>query len=78
MAGFTESALEKKLDGLTNSQQSIQCLSLWLIHHRKHHNKIVKVWFEELRKGRLPCYNIPQQFVPNRNISKSLLQKVYL
>ncbi|KAJ9575459.1 hypothetical protein L9F63_007664, partial [Diploptera punctata] len=32
------------------SQQSIQTLSLWLIHHRKHHATIVKVWFRELQK----------------------------
>lgn len=50
MAGFTESALIKKLVELNPSQQSIQTLSLWLIHHRKHHSTIVKVWFKELCK----------------------------
>nr|CAD7444822.1 unnamed protein product [Timema bartmani] len=53
MAGFTESALAKKLSDLNSSQQSIQTLSLWLIHHRKHHATIVKVWFKELVKGKL-------------------------
>lgn len=51
MAGFTESALSKKLDDLNASQQSIQTLSLWLIHHRKHHEAIVKMWTKELQKG---------------------------
>jgi uncharacterized protein (DUF2249 family) len=51
MAGFTESALSKKLSELNSSQQSIQTLSLWLIHHRKHHATIVNVWFKELQKG---------------------------
>lgn len=51
MAGFTESALVKKLVDLNASQQSIQTLSLWLIHHRKHHPVIVKVWFKEMCKG---------------------------
>ncbi|XP_051175866.1 regulation of nuclear pre-mRNA domain-containing protein 1B [Leptopilina boulardi] len=50
MAGFTESALVKKLVDLNASQQSIQTLSLWLIHHRKHHPVIVKVWFKEMCK----------------------------
>ncbi|XP_015603025.1 regulation of nuclear pre-mRNA domain-containing protein 1B [Cephus cinctus] len=50
MAGFTESALVKKLMDLNPSQQSIQTLSLWLIHHRKHHPTIVKVWFKEMCK----------------------------
>ncbi|XP_023232549.1 regulation of nuclear pre-mRNA domain-containing protein 1B-like isoform X1 [Centruroides sculpturatus] len=52
MSGFTESALEKKLVELNNSQQSIQTLSLWLIHHRKHHKSIVQVWFKELKKAK--------------------------
>lgn len=51
MAGFTESALSKKLDDLNASQQSIQTLSLWLIHHRKHHEAIVKMWLKEVQKG---------------------------
>ncbi|XP_014207970.1 regulation of nuclear pre-mRNA domain-containing protein 1B [Copidosoma floridanum] len=52
MAGFTEGALVKKLMELNPSQQSIQTLSLWLIHHRKHHSTIVKVWFKELCKSK--------------------------
>ncbi|XP_067011107.1 regulation of nuclear pre-mRNA domain-containing protein 1A [Anabrus simplex] len=50
MAGFTESAFLKKLANLYSSQQSIQTLSLWLIHHKKHYATIVKVWFRELLK----------------------------
>lgn len=53
MTGFTESALVKRLMDLNPSQQSIQTLSLWLIHHRKHHPTIVKVWFKEMCKGTL-------------------------
>lgn len=51
MSGFSEAALEKKLAELNNSQQSIQTLSLWLIHHRKHHVGIVKIWLKEFSKG---------------------------
>ncbi|KAF4518620.1 hypothetical protein B566_EDAN005945 [Ephemera danica] len=51
MAGFTEAALVKKLADLNSSQQSIQTLSLWLIHHRKHLALIVKVWMRELVKA---------------------------
>lgn len=36
---------------LNPSQQSIQTLSLWLIHHRKHHSIIVKTWIKELQKA---------------------------
>ncbi|XP_037931295.1 regulation of nuclear pre-mRNA domain-containing protein 1B [Teleopsis dalmanni] len=49
MSAFTETALLKKLSELNSSQQSIQTLSLWLIHHRKHHASIVKTWFRELQ-----------------------------
>lgn len=52
MAGFTEGAFVKKLAELNNSSQSIQTLSLWLIHHRKHHAQIVKSWYKELIKGK--------------------------
>ncbi|KAF2893990.1 hypothetical protein ILUMI_12186 [Ignelater luminosus] len=52
MAGFTESAFVKKLAELNSSSQSIQTLSLWLIHHRKHHAQIVKTWYKELIKAK--------------------------
>jgi regulator of Ty1 transposition protein 103 len=52
MSAFTEQALIKKLADLNTSSQSIQTLSLWLIHHRKHHSTIVSVWFKELQKGK--------------------------
>lgn len=51
MSAFTESALIKKLVDLNSSQQSIQTLSLWLIHHRKHHSHITKSWYNEMRKA---------------------------
>uniref|UniRef100_A0A669QU15 Uncharacterized protein n=1 Tax=Phasianus colchicus TaxID=9054 RepID=A0A669QU15_PHACC len=40
----------------SNSKQSLQTLSLWLIHHRKRRIKppglvIASVWEQELRKG---------------------------
>uniref|UniRef100_A0A8C6RS55 Regulation of nuclear pre-mRNA domain-containing protein n=1 Tax=Nannospalax galili TaxID=1026970 RepID=A0A8C6RS55_NANGA len=53
MSAFSEAALEKKLSELSNSQQSVQTLSLWLIHHRKHSRPIVTVWERELRRDEL-------------------------
>ncbi|CAG2109364.1 unnamed protein product [Medioppia subpectinata] len=52
MSGFAAQTLEKKLIDLNSSQQSIQTLSLWLIHHRKHHKSIVQTWFAELKKAK--------------------------
>lgn len=45
---FSEASLLKKFQELNNTQQSVQTLSLWLIHHRKHSDKIVKTWLKEL------------------------------
>ncbi len=45
---FSETSLLKKFQELNNTQQSVQTLSLWLIHHRKHSEKIVKTWLKEL------------------------------
>jgi hypothetical protein len=59
MSAFSEAALEKKLSELSNSQQSVQTLSLWLIHHRKHSRPIVTVWERELRKGERPRASCP-------------------
>ncbi len=50
MSGFTESILERKLSELNASAQSIQQLSLWLVHHRKHYQVIVRVWYATLFK----------------------------
>ena len=52
MSNFSETNLAKKLTDLNASQQSIQTLSLWLIHHRKHSKTIVDVWLKELKKGK--------------------------
>ncbi|XP_029362051.1 regulation of nuclear pre-mRNA domain-containing protein 1B isoform X2 [Echeneis naucrates] len=52
MSSFSESALEKKLSELSSSQQSVQTLSLWIIHHRKHSALIVRVWHRELKKAK--------------------------
>ena len=51
MASFSESKFESKLKALNPSQQSIQTLSLWLIHHRRHAKHVVKVWVSLLKKG---------------------------
>ncbi|XP_042209725.1 regulation of nuclear pre-mRNA domain-containing protein 1A-like isoform X1 [Homarus americanus] len=48
MANFNEDGLKKKLDDLNMSQQSIQTVSLWLIHHKKHAHTVVNVWYREL------------------------------
>ena len=46
-----EQNLEKKFIGLTNSQESIQTLSLWALHHKNNYKKIIQVWLRILEKG---------------------------
>ncbi|CAO1358078.1 unnamed protein product [Diamesa serratosioi] len=70
MSAFTESALIKKLGDLNTSSQSIQTLSLWLIHHRKHHSTIVKIWFKELQKV-LPNRKLVFMYLANDVIQNS-------
>lgn len=53
MTSFTEGGLHKRLKDLNTSQQSIQTLSLWLIHHRKYAHTVVKIWSKELLSGNL-------------------------
>ena len=53
MTSFSTSTLEKKLSDLSNTQHSVQTLSLWLIHHRKHAKAVVQAWYKELSKGTL-------------------------
>jgi len=57
MTSFTEGGLNKRLKELNSSQQSIQTLSLWLIHHRKYAHTVVKIWSKEILTGKKHQYN---------------------
>lgn len=50
-SSLSDQNLEKKFQGVTNTQDSIQTLSLWLLHHKAHHQKIVAAWMKVLQKG---------------------------
>lgn len=47
---FDPSVLQHKFETVTNSQENIQTLSLWLIHHKNHHKKVVETWHKLLIK----------------------------
>ncbi|XP_054159249.1 homeobox protein 2-like [Oppia nitens] len=49
---LNESSLEKKLSQVTNSQDSIQSLSLWLLHHKSHYKRITYIWFNCFEKSK--------------------------
>jgi len=45
--------LMKKLKTVSNTQDSIPMLSLWIIHHKAHHKQIVDTWLNMLKKCKL-------------------------
>jgi len=47
---YSREQLVLKLRELTESQNSINTLSLWLLHHKKFAQDAAKVWFDELKK----------------------------
>ena len=49
-SALNEESVEKKLKTVNNTQDSIQSLSLWIIHHKSHHDKIVELWLKVLKK----------------------------
>ena len=48
MSSYSVQALREKLSRLTNSQESIETLSLWIIHHKQNAASTVSIWFEDL------------------------------
>lgn len=48
---MSEENLEKKMLNVTNTQDSIQSLSLWLIHHKSHHKRVAEVWLKTVKKA---------------------------
>jgi len=52
MDTLDESWVEKKLMAATNTQESVQSLSMWALHHKTQHEKIVAIWFKVLKMGK--------------------------
>jgi len=51
-----EASVEKKLVGAKNTQESIQSLSLWALHHKAQHDNIVRIWLNILKKCELNSF----------------------
>ncbi|XP_067831985.1 regulation of nuclear pre-mRNA domain-containing protein 2-like isoform X2 [Heptranchias perlo] len=49
-----EATLEKKLLMVTNTMDSIQGLSSWILENKKHYTSIVKHWMKCMRKSSIP------------------------
>jgi len=57
--GLNEESVEKRLMSVTNTQDSIQGLSLWIIHHKTHHVRIVELWYKVMKKSGKHSFYLP-------------------
>ncbi len=55
MSSYSIQTLTEKLDRLSLSQDSIETLSLWMIHHKSKAKTSVDTWLEEFKKGDVTC-----------------------
>ena len=51
MSSFSVQGFQEKLNRLTPSQDSIETLSLWVIHHKAHGKTSAAVWQDNVEKG---------------------------
>lgn len=49
-AGALEASLDRKLQAVTNTMESIQGLSSWCLENKRHHSTIVYHWMKWLRR----------------------------
>lgn len=68
---FSDSSLLKKLQDLNNTQQSVQTLSLWLIHHRKYAKTVVNTWLRELQQAPKPERRLTLMYLANDILQNS-------
>ncbi|XP_049621853.1 regulation of nuclear pre-mRNA domain-containing protein 2 isoform X2 [Suncus etruscus] len=53
-AGALEASLDRRLQAVTNTMESIQGLSSWCIENKRHHGTIVGHWMKWLRRSAYP------------------------
>uniref|UniRef100_A0A0N5AQ93 CID domain-containing protein n=1 Tax=Syphacia muris TaxID=451379 RepID=A0A0N5AQ93_9BILA len=75
MSGFSETAMNKRLETLTATSQSIQTVSMWLLHHQKNHaDEIVQLWLKEVKREVRPGRLINLLYLANDVIQNSRKQ----
>jgi hypothetical protein len=50
---FNDENFLKKLDSVTPTQDCIQSLALWIIHHKTSHETICRLWSRKFHEGRI-------------------------
>ncbi|XP_033120549.1 regulation of nuclear pre-mRNA domain-containing protein 2-like [Anneissia japonica] len=48
---FNVGSLQQKLKSLNNTQDSVQSVSLWIIHHKNHVTNILATWLQEVKES---------------------------
>ncbi|XP_076101709.1 uncharacterized protein LOC143071345 [Mytilus galloprovincialis] len=82
MASVNVENIERKLQGVSNTQDSIQSLSLWAIHHKTDAKHIVEMWLKVVKKAKtkqkLALFNLCNDIVQNGKRKKaSIYIEVY-
>ena len=68
---FSDASLLKKLQDLNSTQQSVQTLSLWLIHHRKYAKTVANTWLRELQHAAKPERKLTLMYLANDILQNS-------
>lgn len=53
--GIDPVLLEKRLEGLRDTQESVQGLSLWCQANKRHSSGIIETWLKILKKSECSC-----------------------
>lgn len=61
---MADSSLQSRLDSVSNSQENIQSLSLWLLHHKKHHKNIADHWQKAIVRAK-PSHRLTLLYLAN-------------
>ncbi|RUS84154.1 hypothetical protein EGW08_008082 [Elysia chlorotica] len=77
-AALNEESVEKKLKTVNNTQDSIQSLSLWIIHHKSHHERICKLWMKVLKKTVHPSHRLTLFYLCNDVVQTCKKKKAYV
>ena len=51
MSSYSLELLQEKLSRLNSTQESIETLSLWIIHHKPYASTSISTWMEDMRSG---------------------------
>lgn len=52
MSSFNKKSLQDKLHRLNSSQESVETLSHWIIHHDQYAEDSVKIWKETFKESK--------------------------